>query len=88
MPGWSRPRPTSRGFVDAMFGRVAAERADDGWTLYANGCHGPATTCGPSVAVAKEPYFVTIMTPQETDDLVARRLASLMISNVAALESP
>jgi hypothetical protein len=72
----------------SMLGDATPEALGDGWSLYANGCTGPAQVCPPSVMLARAPLLYLIDTPTRYRDDDARRIAAALAASVDARPSP
>jgi hypothetical protein len=71
----------------SMLGDETPEAIRGGWSLYANGCTGPAAVCPPSVILARAPLLYLIDTPTRFRDDDARRIAAAIATSVDARPS-
>jgi hypothetical protein len=71
----------------SILGDETPEAIGGGWSLYANGCTGPAPVCPPSLILARAPLLYLIDTPTRFRDDDARRIAAAIATGVDARPS-
>jgi len=71
-----------REIADSMLGDGSPEPLAGGWSLYSNGCTGPARVCPPSVMLARAPILYLIDTPTRFRDADARQIAAAIAASV------
>ena len=72
----------AREMADTMLGDGSPEPLAGGWSLYSNGCTGPANVCPPSVMLARAPILYLIDTPTRFRDADARQIAAAIAASV------
>jgi hypothetical protein len=68
----------------SMLGDAKTDDLGTGWSLYSNGCTGPAQVCPPSVILTRGPLLYLIDTPTRFGDGDARRIAAAIAASVDA----